>query len=290
MRLNQVLESSTVLSRLLTHFKKHPYLKLSLILNTLTLSSCIYKGTNPSDPYEPFNRRVHDFNMAFDATMLKPPAKLYKAIIPAPIRTGVNNFYMNINMITTVANDLLQADLSYALKDTWRFLINSTLGIGGLFDVADRFGLPSHSNDVGLTLAKWGYKNSSYLVIPFLGPSTFRDGAGMLVEYTVLSPYPYIHYDNYVVLYSLAALRFVDLRAQYLETDQVLAEALDKYTFLRDAYLQNRNYRITGEMPISEADSDDLYLDGEEDEDEEDVGTDYVDEEESQASSVSEKK
>ncbi len=254
--------------------------KLTAVLSSLFLSSCIHTGTNPDDPYEALNRRVHNFNMAFDATILKPPAKFYKAVVPAPVRASVNNFYSNINMIPTVANDLLQVDFSYALKDTWRFFINSTFGIGGLFDVANNFGLPSHSNDLGLTLAKWGHKKSAYLVIPFLGPSTIRDGAGMLGDY-FLTPYPYITFDNHIILYSLLSLRYIDLRAQYLDNERVLEEALDKYTFLRDAYLQNRNYRITGELVANDSDTDELYVDGD-DEDEQEAGADYVDEDEDQ--------
>ncbi|STX52252.1 lipoprotein VacJ-like protein [Legionella busanensis] len=257
--------------------------KLTAVLSSLFLSSCIHTGTNPDDPYEPLNRKVHNFNMAFDATMLKPPAKLYTAVVPAPVRASVNNFYNNINMIPTVANDLLQADFNYALKDTWRFFINSTFGIGGLFDVANDFGLPSHSNDLGLTLAKWGHKKSAYLVIPFLGPSTIRDGAGMLGDY-FLTPYSYISFDNYIILYSLLGLRYIDLRAQYLDKERVLEEALDKYTFLRDAYLQNRNYRITGELATNDSDTDELYVDGD-DEDEGEAGADYVDDEDQEAGS-----
>ncbi|STX29605.1 lipoprotein VacJ-like protein [Legionella beliardensis] len=259
------------------------HLKLTTIISSLLLCSCIHKGPNPDDPYESFNRKVHNFNMAFDATMLKPPAKFYKAVIPGPIRVSVNNAYNNVNMIPTVANDILQAEFSYAIKDTWRFLINSTLGIGGLFDVAAaRFSLPPHSNDLGLTFAKWGNKKSPYLVIPFLGPSTVRDGFGMLGEYFLLTPYPYISYDNHAVLYSLLGLRYVDLRSQYLETDHILEEALDKYTFLRDAYLQSRNYQITGEMASTDSDTDDLYIDGDDESDTQEAGADYVDEDSSE--------
>lgn len=227
----------------------------------LLLSACIKKGSNPADPYESINRKIHDFNMAFDATVLRPPAILYKTVIPAPIRSGLNNAYNNVNMLPTIANDLLQAEGNYAIKDTWRFLINSTFGIAGIFDVASRWGLPPHSNDLGLTFAKWGNKNSPYVVIPFLGPSTIRDGMGMLFDYTLFTPYPYIKSDT--VIYSLLGLRYVDLRSQMLETDRLIAEALDKYAFIRDAYLQHRNYLITGEQAAAD---DSLYVDGDDEE------------------------
>lgn len=229
------------------------------LISTLMLPACIHKGTNPADPYEPINREIHKFNMAFDATFLKPPAKLYKAVLPAPIRSGINNAYNNVAMIPTVANDLLQAEWRYAIKDTWRFGINSTFGIAGIFDVADpHFGLPPHYNDMGLTFAKWGDKKSPYIVIPLLGPSTIRDGMGMIFDYTVLSPYVYINND--AVIWGLAALRYVDLRSQMFETERLMDQALDKYAFLRDAYLQHRNFRITGEQEDTGA----LYVDGEE--------------------------
>ena len=224
----------------------------------LLLSSCATKGTNPSDPYEPFNRKVYQFNSAFDATILKPPAKLYATIIPARVRAGINNVYNNVNMLPTVANDLLQAQGNLAIKDTWRFIANSSLGIGGIFDPASTMGLPPHSNDLGLTFAKWGDKSSPYLVIPFLGPSTFRDGMGMMFDYALFTPYPYIKSD--ALLYSLLGLRYVDLRSQMLDTEKLMADALDKYAFMRDAYLQHRNYLITGEQ----AETGELYVDEDE--------------------------
>lgn len=219
------------------------------IAGVFILSGCAHKATNPIDPFEPFNRKVHAFNTVFDNLVLRPPARVYKAVIPAPVRTCVNNFYTNLDMIPTVANDLLQAEGKWAIKDTWRFFVNSTLGVGGLFDVASKFSLPPHSNDLGLTLAKWGDKKSPYLVIPFLGPSTLRDGAGWLFQFAIYSPYVYIHDDR--IVYGLLGLRYVDLRSQYLETDHLMDQALDKYTFLRDIYLQHRNYLINGTQPAA---------------------------------------
>lgn len=232
---------------------------------TLTLASslmflgCASKGTNPDDPYESMNRKTHAFNMAFDATVLKPLAKGYKAVLPAPIRTGINNAYDNVNGLPTIANDLLQAEGNYAIKDSWRFIVNSTLGVAGIFDVASKFSLPPHSNDMGLTFAKWGDKKSPYFVIPLLGPSTFRDGMGLMFNYALFTPYPYIRSNP--VLYSLLGLRYVDLRSQMLDTDKLLDEGLDKYTFIREAYLQHRQYLLTGEAPAENEDKDNLYVD-----------------------------
>lgn len=216
-------------------------------LSSLLLVGCVAKNTNPIDPYESYNRKVHRFNMAFDATFLKPPARVYKAVIPGPVRSSINNFFNNIAMIPSVANDLLQFDWHFALSDSWRFLVNSTFGIGGFFDVADPyFSLPPHYNDLGLTLAKWGYKQSAYFVIPLIGPSTIRDGVGLFFDYTVLSPYAYISQGE--IIWGLAGLRYVDLRAQLFESEAILNEALDQYAFIRDAYLQHRHFLMSGEQ------------------------------------------
>jgi phospholipid-binding lipoprotein MlaA len=231
---------------------------LSCLAGAFFLAGCMHKGTNPEDPYESTNRKIHNFNMAVDSALLKPAAKIYKGVLPAPIRSSINNFYNNIYMIPTVANDLLQADWHSASDDAGRFVINSTVGLGGLFDVAAENNLPLHRNDLGLTFARWGDKKSPYIVIPLLGPSTIRDGMGMLFEYTFLTPYPYI--DDNAVLYSLIGVRYVDLRSQLLDSEQILNEAIDKYSLIRDAYLQNRNYLITGEKPQDD-NSDPLYVD-----------------------------
>jgi phospholipid-binding lipoprotein MlaA len=216
----------------------------ALFATSLTLAGCAHKGTNPVDPYEPFNRKIHNFNMAFDATMLKPPAKLYTIVVPGFARKGINNAFNNLDMLPTVANDLLQAEGKWAIKDSWRFLINSTLGVAGFIDVAEKFSLPAHYNDLGVTFAKWGDKQSPYLVLPFLGPSTIRDGAGMLFQFSLWTPYVYLNND--ALMYSLLGLRYIDLRSQLFDSERIMNESLDKYSFIRDAYLQHRTYLITG--------------------------------------------
>jgi phospholipid-binding lipoprotein MlaA len=245
------------------------------LAGSLALTGCVCKGTNPADPYESFNRKVYKFNSRFDKIFLKPPAKLYQKVIPGVVRKGINNFYNNLDLVPTVGNDLLQAQGKWAIRDTWRLIINSSLGVGGIFDVAQTFGLPPHSNDLGLTLAKWGDKNSPYLVLPFLGPSTIRDGAGWLFQFALYSPYVYLHDD--ALIYSLLAVRYVDLRAQMFDAERLMDEALDKYAFMRDAYLQHRNYLISG----GEQDNGSLYVDDEKADAQAaaaNVGNDYVDE------------
>jgi phospholipid-binding lipoprotein MlaA len=231
---------------------------ITIILSSMT--ACIKKGQNPQDPYEKINRKVHSFNTALDEVVLRPPAKIYKSILPGPVRLGVSNFYDNLAMIPTVANDVLQWDLSHAIKDTWRFAINSSMGIGGIFDVASKFSLPPHYNDLGLTFAKWGDSNSPYLVLPFLGPSTIRDSMGMLFDYSILTIYPYIRNDK--LIYSLAILRYIDLRSELLDTDKLIAQALDPYSFIRDAYLQHRNFLIKGKEHTPQ----NLYIEEDDDE------------------------
>lgn len=208
-------------------------------------ASCSHQVQNPVDPFESINRSTFKFNQAYDATLLKPAAKVYAAVLPQLVRSGIDNVFNNIAMIPTVGNDLLQGEFRHAIKDTWRFAVNSTFGIAGVFDIAAKsFSLPPHYNDLGITFAKWGYRDSSYIVIPFLGPSTVRDTAGYSAEYFLMTPYPYIHDQG--VVWGLWGLRYVDLRSQLFEREPLLQEAMDKYSFVRDAWLQHRQFRING--------------------------------------------
>ncbi len=249
----------------------------AIVAGTLLVSACGSKGNNPVDPYEAINRKTHAFNRAFDATFLKPPAKLYKAIVPSPLQTGISNFFNNLDAIPSIGNDLLQADFRHMISDTSRFCINSTLGIFGLLDVATRFNLPAHSNDLGLTFAKWGNVHSPYLVIPFLGPSTYRDATGLAFQAAIFTLYPSVRddIDLYTLIYapelyaieasldtiapSLLGLHYINQRSQLLETDRLLSESVDHYTFVRDAYLQHRHFLISGEQ----TDTSSLYVDDE---------------------------
>lgn len=246
------------------------------------LTGCAHKGTNPIDPYEPFNRKVHAFNMAFDATVLRPPAKLYKKVVPGVVRKGVTNAFNNLDMFPTIANDLLQAEGKWAIRDTWRLAINSTLGVVGVFDVASRFGLPPHYNDLGITFAKWGDKKSPYIVLPFIGPSTIRDGTGWLFQFALWTPYLYIEDD--AVVFSLIGLRYIDLRAQLFDLDPILNQSLDKYSFIRDSYLQHRSYMIagteqdTGALFVQDGKADQAALNQTEHSGANDLGSDYVEE------------
>jgi len=208
----------------------------------LSLNACTSITNHPYDPNDPLqtvNRATFAFNQQFDRFLLKPTAVVYKTITPAPARQGVNNFFMNLNELPTTANYLLQARPGEAYESFWRFLINSTAGIGGLFDVASHMGFVRRTNDFGITLSKWGFTTSPYLVIPFTGPNNVRDGLGFLVDYQALTVWPYI--QDLALRYSLLGLDMVRVRSNLLDSENVFNEAaMDKYTLTRDAYVQYR--------------------------------------------------
>jgi phospholipid-binding lipoprotein MlaA len=200
-----------------------------------------YKPVNPKDPYESFNRVMYNFNDFVDNCCLKPVANLYLKIVPKPVVKGISNVFANIDTIPTVANDVLQANFYQATSDFWRLAINSTFGIVGIFDIATDVGLEPNKEDFGLTLARWGYTNSNYLVLPFFGPSTVRDGLGIPVDYYSFSLYPYVNPVSQ--RYWIYGVGVVSRRADLLKFQDVMEQAaVDKYVFLRDAYMQRRNY------------------------------------------------
>ena len=201
-----------------------------------------FPPTDLRDPYEHFNRKVFAFNMAVDRAFFRPVAKVYKAVIPWPLRKGVRNFFSNINDVTSVANEILQLHFSQVAINLARIAINTTLGIGGLFDVAARFGLAKDREDFGLTLAMWGSRDTPYIVLPFLGPKTIRDAIAMPLEYYFLSIWPYI--ENDTIRLSLRATNYVQRRSVLLVGDKVIEQAFDPYIFVRDAYLQRRSYMV----------------------------------------------
>lgn len=195
------------------------------------------------DPFMSFNRVMLDFNERVDITILRPIATLYNIIIPKPLNQGINNFFNNLHNLTNIPNDLLQLHFGQAFNDAWRLLINTTIGVGGLFDVAARMDLPLYSNDFGLTLARWGLKEAPYIVWPFWGPSTLRDGIGNITDYYLFSIYPHVYPTR--ARYALYGLSVVDRRAQILQLQPLFDEAIyDKYFFMRHVYLQGRAAQI----------------------------------------------
>ncbi len=213
--------------------------------------------SNPIDPLESFNRVSFQFNEKLDEYVIKPPAVIYKHIVPSIVRTGVTNFFNNFGEVPTIINGVLQLKFYQALSDSWRLLINSTVGIGGVIDVGSHIGLEKHHEDLGLTLARYGYKKSMYIVIPVIGPSTFRDGVTLPINFLYLSVWPYL-YPLYL-RYALFGLDVVNTRANLLQPESVLDEAaLDPYIVLRDAYLQRRAF-LMGDYQETE----DLYVEAE---------------------------
>jgi phospholipid-binding lipoprotein MlaA len=144
------------------------------------------------DPYERFNRDTFALNDALDTNLLQPVARFYNKIMPTPLNQGIHNFFLNLNTVTTVADDFLQFNFYQMANDAWRLVINTTLGVGGLFDVATRMNLKYYENDFGMTLATWGYRKSNYLVLPFYGSYMLRDGLALPVDFFLLSAYKYI--------------------------------------------------------------------------------------------------
>lgn len=202
------------------------------------------------DPYEKFNRVMFAFNDKLDTYLLKPVATFYNTIMPKPLNQGVHNFFLNIGNLPTIANDLLQFNFYQMANDVWRLGVNTTAGIGGIFDVAGRIGLKPYANDFGLTLATWGFDQSNYLVLPFFGPNTVRDAIGIPVDYYVFSIYPRIKSNK--ARYAIYGLGVIDRRAQLLQFQSVMEEAsLDKYVFIRNAYLQRRAYLIDQNQHLS---------------------------------------
>ncbi len=227
--------------------------KIALVTLAVSLTGCATNG-DPRDPLEPLNRGIYTFNDTVDKAVTKPIAQGYRAVLPSPVRTGVSNFFSNIDDIFVTANNLLQFKLHTAASDFARLLANTTLGIGGIFDVATSFGLPKHDEDFGQTLGYWGVDDGAFLMLPLLGPSNVRDAIG-----TGVQGYfdPVWNLNNVAVRNSLIGLNVVNSRANLLDAEKVLdAAALDPYTFLRDSYIQQRRSLIYDGNPPREKLSD----------------------------------
>jgi len=240
---------------------KHINLKHLCLFASLIISGCATVGdtADPRDPLESYNRAVYNFNDGFDKYLLKPVAEGYDAITPDPIQTGFNNFFSNLDDIIVIVNDLLQLKPLQFLSDTGRFIVNSTLGLGGFIDWASDMNMPKHEEDFGQTLGYWGVPSGPYFIIPFLGPSSIRDGTGLLVDGQVSpiwqeleSGFPIKSRDTTTAL-SLRAVKGVDSRATLLKAESILNEAaLDRYTFIREAYLQRRENLVYDGNPPEE--------------------------------------
>ncbi|QKT02906.1 VacJ family lipoprotein [Ectothiorhodospiraceae bacterium 2226] len=207
---------------------------------------------DPRDPFERYNRAVFQFNDTLDSTVVQPLAEQYVRVVPSPARSAVSNFFGNLGDVVIFANNVLQLKGEQATNDFVRIMVNSTFGLFGLIDIASEMGIEKNNEDFGQTLGYWGVPPGPYLMLPVLGPSTVRDGIGVGVDAWTLDPVYYA--DPRVVRYSAAGIRGVDTRAELLGASRILEEmALDRYAFLRDAYLQRRLSLVYDGEPPEEA-------------------------------------
>jgi len=231
---------------------------IGVILLSLLLAGCAgtqSRNTDPeNDPWEGYNRKVFAFNQGLDK-VARPIAVGYDKIMPDPAQRGVGNFFRNLDAPVTYVNQVLQGKFRQSVSTIGRFLVNSTIGILGFFDVATEMGIPFYNEDLGQTLATWGYEDSRYLMFPFFGPSTFRDGTGSVID-TFYSPVGQVFHGSN--RWGLWIVRGIDTRARYLDQDAELNSAYDPYVLMRDVWWQNRQYQIyDGDPPMMDYD---LYL------------------------------
>jgi phospholipid-binding lipoprotein MlaA len=204
----------------------------------------------PQDPWESWNRGVYNFNDKLDRAVAKPVAKTYVRAVPEPVRTGVSNFLSNLHTTTVMVNDALQGKFGAAANDLARFLLNTTVGVGGLLDPATQAGLDRNDEDFGQTLGHWGVHPGPFVELPLLGPSDVRDGTGRVVD-IFTGPAHYV--KNNWIGYGIYLPILIDTRASLLPLDETLKNVFDPYAFIRDAYLQRRAYLVSDGKDTEEA-------------------------------------
>lgn len=233
------------------------WLRLVALLLCAALAAGCATGpkANPADPLEPFNRSMFEFNEALDRGVLKPVATAYRDVTPELVRRGVGNFFTNLDDAWSFVNNALQFKGQAAGESFMRFGVNTFFGLAGILDVASEMGIERHPEDFGQTLGHWGVGAGPYIVLPVLGPSTLRDTAALPVD---VRGDAVSQVDDVPVRNTLWTLRTVDRRAHLLKAGDMLEEAaLDKYTFLRDAFLQRRRNDVFDGNPPSEPPEDD---------------------------------
>ena len=238
----------------LTHRRTVLLLTFLLLNFVILLSGCATNQINENntvnnDPIEPINRKLYTFNESLDKYLMKPIARNYVNFTPRPLRTGVTNFFDNMAYMNVALNSLLQGKLDHGLSDIFRFIFNSTIGIGGLFDIATGMGLEEHNEDLGQTFAVWGSGQGAYLNLPLYGPNTVRDAPNLATS-ILLNPTTYI---SSTALWPVSALNLINTRANLLEAANIRDEAaIDPYSFTREAYIQQREYLIHDGSPPAE--------------------------------------
>lgn len=214
----------------------------------LVLTSCASTGPD-YDPYEAVNRRIHAFNEMVDDAVVRPVATAYQAITPGFVDQGVTNISGNLSDAGSAINSMLQLKLGDAAESAMRVAVNSTMGVGGLVDIASEMGIEKHDEDFGQTLGKWGMGSGAYLVLPLLGPSSVRDALGAGLD---VFTDPLFHLSA-STQYPARGIRAIDRRADLLSVETILDKAaLDEYSYIRDAYLQRRQYRVYDGNPPEE--------------------------------------
>lgn len=220
-----------------------------LLCTALLMGGCATSG-NPKDPIEGFNRAMFGINEAVDKVAIKPVAKAYDFVLPSPIKRGVSNVFGNVDDVFIGVNNLLQGKGKDGITDIGRVLINSTIGIFGIFDIASTMGIEKHDEDFGQTFGRWGIGPGAYVVVPFFGPRTARDTVGLVLDVKA-DPIANIH--DVPSRNGLLVLRVISDRAQLLPADKVIEEAaLDKYAYIRDGYLQRRRNLVYDGNPPRE--------------------------------------
>ena len=239
--------------------------RLLMLVTLCLLSGCatVSGPADPRDPFERYNRAMYQFNDSLDKAVIKPIAKGYVAVVPEPVNKGITNFFDNLGDVVVLINNVLQLKLTQAASDTGRVIVNSTIGLLGIIDVATPIGLRKHNEDFGQTLGRWGIGSGPYLVLPFFGPSSPRDGIGLYVDYSQFNLTTNRVEDN-STRNALLITDAIDTRAGLLPASRLLeTAALDPYTFTREAYLQRRRYLVyDGNPPLEEFEDfeDDLPL------------------------------
>ena len=226
------------------------------VVSVFTLQACAtVANPDPRDPMESWNRGVFGFNDTVDAAVIKPVARTYKAVVPNVVRTGVGNFFNNLDDLWSGVNNALQLRGLDTAESFGRFLINTTWGLGGLLDIASEMGMERHNANFGLTLGRWGVGSGPFVVIPFWGSSTLRDTGAMVFD---IKGNPVNHIDDVPRRDILTIVNLIDTRATYLKAGEVVEEAaLDKYSFTRDAYLQRRRNQVFDGNPPEEEEAPD---------------------------------
>jgi phospholipid-binding lipoprotein MlaA len=223
---------------------------IALVALTTSLCGGCAAGPDKADPYEKMNRFFYGLNDQIDRLALKPAADIYVKVIPTPIRNGLGNGFDNLVYFNVVANDFLQGKGDQGFSDLYRFIINSTFGVAGILDIATPTGLPTHENDFGITLGKWGVRPGPYLVVPFYGPYTLRDVTGPIFK-DLCDPTTWL-YLPWQISFPIDAVDVIDTRSRYDSLVKFRNEAaLDPYVFTREAYLQYRQGRINEGRPAA---------------------------------------